>query len=679
MTVSNLKIFGPHRPNNLKSYLLILLAFISLSGFKTDKDRNITGTVYAADDNAPIPGVHITIASDGKTTNTDAQGHYQITVPGGKTRLVFSMVGYKTDTVTIGKSDILDVRLIKSLNMLNEVLVLKEAAALNQAPGAGVYIRGYATSQGQNVTRVRINDRDLPAAILQNIQVVDDYGNQASKADINSRNPGRIVNVIPPYNESYSRIVENHFEDPKATPLSTFAVDVDAASYSNFRRFINSGQLPPKNAVRIEEMVNYFHYNLPEPTNGDPVAIHTELSAAPWNPQHRLLRIGLKAKDVKTDKLPPSNLVFLLDVSGSMAEPNKLPLVKASMKLLVDQLRPQDHVAIVVYAGEAGLKLPSTPGSDKTKIKEVIDQLYAGGSTAGGAGIMMAYQVAKSNFIKGGNNRIILATDGDFNVGASSNKDMQQLIEDERQSGVSISILGFGMGNLKDSKMEIMADKGHGNYAYIDNITEATKAMVTEFGGTLFTVAKDVKMQIEFNPAKVQAYRLLGYEDRLLNKEDFNNDKKLGGDMGVNHTVTALYEIIPTGIKDSFANSVDPLKYQKTDANVVLNNSPDMVTVKFRYKEPESDQSKMEQVVVNDQPVALAKTSDDFRFAASVVELGLLLRDSEYKQQSGFKSLIEMAKSAKGKDDDGYRAEFIRLAESAALMSKGAEVAADSK
>jgi len=688
MTVSNLKIFGPYRPNNLKNFLLILLAFISLASLKTDKDRNITGTVYAADDNASIPGVHITIADDGKTSNTDAQGHYQIMVPNGKTRLVFTMVGYKTDTVTIGKSDILDVRLIKTIiykgdtvnyrasayiigdNALHEVVISKPA------PANTVYIRGYGTSQGQSTTRVRINGKDftsgtinqatqnLPADILQSIQVIDSYGDQGRRSII--QNPG---------NESYSRIVENHFEDPKATPLSTFAVDVDAASYSNFRRFINSGQLPPKNAVRIEEMVNYFHYNLPEPTNGDPVAIHTELSATPWNPQHRLLRIGLKAKDVKTDKLPPSNLVFLLDVSGSMSEPNKLPLVKASMKLLVDQLRAQDHVAIVVYAGEAGLKLASTPGSDKTKIKEVIDQLYAGGSTAGGAGIMMAYEVAKSNFIKGGNNRIILATDGDFNVGASSNKDMQQLIEDERQSGVSISILGFGMGNLKDSKMEIMADKGHGNYAYIDNITEATKAMVTEFGGTLFTVAKDVKMQIEFNPAKVQAYRLLGYEDRLLNKEDFNNDKKLGGDMGVNHTVTALYEIIPAGIKDSFANSVDPLKYQKTDANVVLNNSPDMVTIKFRYKEPESDQSKMEQVVVNDQPVALAKTSDDFRFAASVVELGLLLRDSEYKQQSGFKSLIEMAKGAKGKDDDGYRAEFIRLAESAALLSKSADVA----
>ncbi len=547
----------------------------------------------------------------------------------------------------------------------------QSAASLSE-----VVVVGYGAQKKASVTgsNMQSTTKNLPANALREVQIVDDYGNQANIAGVKTFDQTKSSNYmirggVNAGNESYNRIIENQFLDPKATPLSTFAVDVDAAGYSNVRRFINNGQLPPKNAVRIEEMINYFHYNQPEPTNGDPVAIQTELSSAPWNPQHRLLRISLKAKDVKTDMLPPSNLVFLLDVSGSMAEPNKLSLVKASMKLLVDQLRPIDHVAIVVYAGEAGLKLPSTPGDEKTKIKDAIDQLNAGGSTAGGAGIIMAYQVAKDKFIKGGNNRIIMATDGDFNVGASSDKDMQQLIEDERQSGVSISILGFGMGNLKDSKMETMADKGHGNYAYIDNITEATKAMVTEFGGTLFTVAKDVKLQIEFNPAKVQAYRLLGYEDRLLNKEDFNNDKKIGGDMGVGHTVTALYEIIPAGLKDSFTTSVDPLKYQKTDANVTLNNSPEMVTIKFRYKQPDGDKSEMEQVAVNDEPKALAKTTNDFRFAASVAEFGLLLRDSEFKQQASFNSLITMAKAAKGKDDDGYRAEFIRLAESVKLMS----------
>jgi Ca-activated chloride channel family protein len=563
------------------------------------------------------------------------------------------------------------------------------AALLNTRPGLEVGLDGSITHQGQTVTRVRVNGKDyaggnvaqaiqnLPADIANQIQVVDDYGDQANITGIKSGNPtkaiyykGKRIDVVQ--NESYNRIIENQFLDPKNAPLSTFAVDVDAAGYSNFRRFINNGQLPPKSAVRIEEMINYFHYNLPAPENGDPVFITTELSAAPWNAEHRLLRIGLKARDVKMDKLPPSNLVFLLDVSGSMQSANKLPLVKASMKLLVDKLRPVDHVTIVTYAGDAGLKLASTPGDKKMKIDSVIDQLYAGGSTAGGAGLIMAYDVAKNNFIKGGNNRIILATDGDFNVGASNDKDMEQLITDERDSKVSISILGFGMGNLKDSKMETMADKGHGNYAYIDNITEATKSMVSEFGGTLFTVAKDVKLQIEFNPAKVQAYRLLGYEDRLLNKEDFNNDQKLGGDMGVGHTVTALYEIIPPGVKDNFTNSVDPLKYQKPNPDVMLNNSPEMVTIKFRYKQPDGDKSKMEQVTVTDKPEALNKTSDDFRFASSIAELGLLLRDSEFKQNANFGSLITRAKGAKGKDEDGYRSEFIRLAESVKLMSKGA-------
>jgi Ca-activated chloride channel family protein len=327
-----------------------------------------------------------------------------------------------------------------------------------------------------------------------------------------------------------------------------------------------------------------------------------------------------------------------------------------------------------VYAGDAGVKLPSTPGNEKQKIKDAIEQLNAGGSTAGGEGIKMAYQIATQNFIKGGNNRIILATDGDFNVGPSSDKDMEQLIEDERGSGVSISILGFGMGNLKESKMERMADKGHGNYAYIDNITEATKSMVSEFGGTLFTVAKDVKLQVEFNPGKVQAYRLLGYEDRLMAKEDFNNDTKVAGDLGVGHTVTALYEIIPVGVKDSFTNSVDPLKYQKPAETKVANTSTEIMTVKFRYKDPESEVSKLEAVTVNDKPET--KTSDDFRFAAAVAEYGMLLRNSRFKQNSQFDQLIAMAKSAKGKDDEGYRAEFIRLAESTKNLMKSNEVVA---
>jgi len=747
----------------MKATLLFMMMLFSLTMFGMSSNRSISGTIYSDDDKKPLPGASVKIGEQNIKTYTDANGHYNIVVADDKAKLVFSFLGFESQIIVVGKQKTINIWLKQSNKTLSEIAIRgygtmkKEnltgsistvsGGSIQSVPvtqfdqsiqgrAAGLNVGYYQSGINRLATKTKINGKtyfggsvaaasqNLPADVIDKIQIVDDYGDQASQTGIKNGQPGSVLSVTTRSNvsvnevlkkmpgisvdangnitaqgkavsrvringkdffgkniaeirdESYKAIVENQFTAPTTTPLSTFAVDVDAASYSNFRRFINAGQLPPKDAVRIEEMINYFHYDLSGPTNNDPVAIHTELAAAPWNPQHRLLRIGLKAKDVKTDKLPPSNLVFLIDVSGSMNEANKLPLVKASMKMLVDQLRPNDNVAIVVYAGQVAVKLPSTPGDQKTKIKEVIDNMDAGGSTAGGAGIMMAYQIAKEKFIKGGNNRIILATDGDFNVGPASDKDMQTLIEDERGSGVSISILGFGMGNLKDSKMETMADKGHGNYAYIDNITEATKSMVTEFGGTLFTVAKDVKLQIEFNPAKVQAYRLLGYENRLMAKEDFNNDKKLGGDMGVGHTVTALYEIIPTGVKDTFTNSVDPLKYQKTDAKVVLNNSPEMVTIKFRYKQPDGDKSKMEQVAVLDAPKALSKTSDDFRFAASVAELGLLLRDSEFKQQSSFKDLIGMAKGAKGKDDEGYRAEFIRLAESAKLLSKSSDVTA---
>lgn len=684
----------------MKTFFIVLIAFVGLTGFKAYENRQIKGTVYGLDDKLPIPGVLVKVVGNLINTHTDANGNYRITVPDGKTRLVFIAVGYITDTVTLTKNDVVNAYLNSVSSQLNETMVTKANPSVDQLlrsmKSLEVSADGSITHQGQQVTKARINGKDytgsnvaqarqnLQANTVENIQQIDSYGDQASQTGIKSGSPNKMLNLHEVVilrgnhdvntNESYSRIVENQFENPITTPLSTFAVDVDAASYSNVRRFINNGQLPPKNAVRIEELINYFQYDLPQPEKGNPVAIQTELAAAPWNPQHQLVRIGLKAKDVKLEKLPPSNLVFLLDVSGSMGEPNKLALVKPAMKMLVDQLRAIDHVAIVVYAGDAGVKLPSTPGNEKQKIKDAIEQLNAGGSTAGGEGIKMAYQIATQNFIKGGNNRIILATDGDFNVGPSSDKDMEQLIEDERGSGVSISILGFGMGNLKDSKMERMADKGHGNYAYIDNITEATKSMVSEFGGTLFTVAKDVKLQVEFNPGKVQAYRLLGYEDRLMAKEDFNNDTKVAGDLGVGHTVTALYEIIPVGVKDSFTNSVDPLKYQKPAETKVANTSTEIMTVKFRYKDPESEVSKLEAVTVNDKPET--KTSDDFRFAAAVAEYGMLLRNSRFKQNSQFDQLIAMAKSAKGKDDEGYRAEFIRLAESTKNLMKSNEVVA---
>ncbi|HMK26619.1 MAG TPA: VWA domain-containing protein, partial [Chitinophagaceae bacterium] len=471
--------------------------------------------------------------------------------------------------------------------------------------------------------------------------------------------------------EGYDNIVENKFLKVSDNPLSTFSIDVDAASYSNIRRFLNQGQLPPAGAVRIEEMVNYFHYEYPQPTNDDPFSINTEISDAPWNKEHKLVLIGLQGKKIPTENLPASNLVFLIDVSGSMQGPDRLGLVKASMKLLVDQLREQDKVAMVVYAGAAGLVLPPTNGSNKTKIKEAIDNLEAGGSTAGGAGIKLAYKTAEEYFVKGGNNRVILCTDGDFNVGESSDDAMERLIENERKSAVFLTVLGYGMGNYQDSKMQKLADKGNGNHAYIDGITEAKKVLVNEFGGTLFTIAKDVKLQIEFNPAKVQGYRLIGYENRMLAKEDFNDDKKDAGELGSGHTVTALYEVIPVGVESDFLKSVDSLKYQKNIAPLSKSAQTDeILTVKFRYKAPDGDVSKLIEHPVKDKQISIAKTSDNFRFAASVAQFGMLLRNSEFKSDASYADVLNLARKAKGNDDEGYRSEFIRLAESAQMLAK---------
>lgn len=618
----------------MKTNMYLMMLLLTLTAFRSNATRIITGTIYDHDDHKPVTGVVINVEGTKTYSSSDANGYYSIKVNDNDKVLIFKMLGYDTKRVQIQKSDLINVDLNPSKQLLEEVVMTAFPAGKRN-------------------------------------------GKISASQVIKGRTPGIYVTNTPPPSshntESYKTNPENRFTDPRNTPLSTFAIDVDAASYSNFRRFINNGQLPPKDAIRAEEMINYFNYNLPGPVNSDPVAIHTELSSAPWNPAHHLLRIGLRAKSIKKEELPPSNLVFLLDISGSMADANKLPLVKSSIKLLVDQLTAKDHVAIVTYSGEVGLKLGSTPGDQKDKIKNAIDELQASGSTAGGEGIKMAYRIARENYIKKGNNRIILATDGDFNVGESEDEDMEKLVTKENQSGISMSVLGFGIGNLKDSKMETIADKGHGNYAYIDNISEARKAMVTEFEGTLFTVAKDVKIQIEFNPGKVQAYRLIGYENRLLQKEDFNNDQKTGGDMGVRHTVTALYELIPTGIKDEYTSTVDPLKYQKTVPEVPINSSSELATIKFRYKDPGSGKSEMVKTILPDISLPLSKTTDDFRFASAVAELSQLLNDSEYKQQSDFDSLISRAKAAKGKDEEGYRAEFINLAKSTQALSKSVQ------
>ena len=468
--------------------------------------------------------------------------------------------------------------------------------------------------------------------------------------------------------EDYDNIVENRFLAATQNPLSTFSIDVDEAAYSNIRRYINNGSIPPAGAVRIEEMINYFDYTYPQPQHDEPFTVNTELSECPWSPQHRLVHIGLQGKEIPVQHLPNANIVFLIDVSGSMVDPNKLPLVKASMKLLADQLRPDDKVAIVVYAGNAGLVLPATSGTNTIAIKEAIDHLDAGGSTAGGAGIQLAYKVARENFIKGGNNRIILATDGDFNVGVSSDDELISLIEKERNSGVFLSVLGYGMGNYKDNKMQQLADKGNGNHSYIDNINEARKVLVSEFGSTLFTIAKDVKIQIEFNPAKVQAYRLIGYENRILAAEDFNDDKKDAGELGSGHTVTALYEVIPAGIKSEFLGKVDSLKYQPAKIITTTTGGDELMTIKLRYKKPDGDMSKLIVHPVTDAHLALANTSENFRFSAAVASFGMLLRNSAFKQNASFQQVVSLAKSSKGTDANGYRQEFINLVQAAGSL-----------
>jgi Ca-activated chloride channel family protein len=465
--------------------------------------------------------------------------------------------------------------------------------------------------------------------------------------------------------EEYAHIEENKFLTSLQNPLSTFSIDVDAASYSNVRRFLQQGTLPPPGAVRIEEMVNYFDYEYPQPAGDDPFSVNTEMSVCPWNPQHRLLLVGLQGKKIPMEKLPNANLVFLIDVSGSMDEPDKLPLVKTSLKMLTDQLRDNDRVAIVVYAGNAGLVLPSTEGGNKQKIKEAIDNLEAGGSTAGGAGLALAYKIAAEHFIKGGNNRIVLATDGDFNVGPSSDDALISLIEKQRQSGIFLSVLGYGMGNYKDEKMEQIADKGNGNHYYIDNSNEAKKVLVKEFGGTLFTIARDVKIQVEFNPAAVQSYRLIGYENRMLAAEDFNDDKKDAGELGSGHRVTALYELIPAGVKDEFTTSVDPLKYQAKREPVANFNADEWLTIKLRYKQPDGDVSRLITHPVGHAIVPVDNASSNLRFAASVAEFGMMLRNSAFREKASWQQVTALAKGAAGADAEGYRHEFIGLTEKA--------------
>lgn len=470
--------------------------------------------------------------------------------------------------------------------------------------------------------------------------------------------------------ESYDRIYENPFLTVVQHPLSTFSIDVDTASYANVRRFIHAGSLPPKDAVRIEEMVNYFDYHDAPPADDTPFAVHTEVAGCPWRPEHRLLRVALKAREIQMENRPASNLVFLLDVSGSMNEPAKLPLLKSALHLLVNELSENDGVAIVVYAGASGLALPATSGIQKERILAAVGHLEAGGSTNGGSGIQLAYQTAQANFIDGGTNRVILCTDGDFNVGVTDEGSLTRLIEQEAKSGVFLSVIGFGSGNLKDSTMEKLADRGNGNYSYIDSRDEARKVLVEQLGGTLLTIAKDVKLQIEFNPSQVAAYRLIGYENRLLRAEDFNDDKKDAGEIGAGHTVTALYELVPAGDETTDVDTVDELKYQGNGEATDAAASDELLTLKLRYKEPAGDTSKLIQTVVKGNQQSYAEAGEDFRFAAAVAGFGMLLRDSAHKGSLTFAAVQELAEASRGADENGYRAEFIELVTTAAEIAR---------
>lgn len=575
------------------------------------------------------PGINVTVGSG---------------VPGSSQPLIIrgiSSLNTNNQPLYVINGKISDSKAFSNLNpnIIESVSVLKNAAATS--------MYGSKASNGVVVIKTKKLSRKERIA-FEKLQKVQDSIN-ASK-QIQKQN-----------NEEYDAFVENPFELTKNQSVSTFSIDVDKAAYSNIRRMINNGEYVNKNAVRIEEMINYFKYDYPQPKNNEPFSINTEYNDSPWNSKHKLLKIGLQGKEIPTDKLPNSNFVFLIDVSGSMNEPNKLPLLRSSFKVLLDQLRPTDKVGIVVYAGSAGMVLPPTSAKEKNKIIEALDKLQAGGSTAGGQGIELAYKLAQENFIKNGNNRVIIATDGDFNVGTSSTGDLHTLIEDKRKSGVFLTCLGFGMGNFKDNRMETLANKGNGNYAYIDGLQEANKFLGKEFAGNMYAIAKDVKIQIEFNSKYVRSYRLIGYENRKLKNEDFTNDKIDAGELGSGHTVTALYEVIPNDVNSEFLPKENDLKYTKNTNDENFND--ELATVKFRYKKPDGDTSSEIVQVVKNTDRSFSSSSDDFKFASSLAWFGLVLRNSALIKNKDLKEIENLAKKGRGKDDEGYRAEFVRLVE----------------
>ncbi|NOR29013.1 MAG: DUF3520 domain-containing protein [Lutibacter sp.] len=607
----------------MKNYLQpIFVLFIVIQ--VQAQEKIVTGNV--SDSTGPLPGTIVIVKGTINGTQTDFDGNYSIKATVGDT-LVYSFLGMNTMEKIIGIQNIINVVMLESSENLDEVVVTGYDSRRKRkgitGSVSGLRIRGSSSIKNSNYSYV----------------------------------PRKPVEVVS--NESYKEINENVFKSPQYNPLSTFSIDVYHSSYTNVRRMINNGQKIPKDAVKIEELVNYFEYSYPQPTNEHLFSIHTEVSNTPWNTETKIVKIGLQGKELDKENIPKSNFVFLIDVSGSMSNANKLPLLKSAFKLMVDQLRETDKVAIVVYAGAAGVVLKPTSGSNKEKIMEALNNLSAGGSTAGGEGIELAYKLAEKNFIKGGNNRVILATDGDFNVGNSSDKAMVKLIIEKRKTGVYLTVLGFGYGNYKDSKLETLADKGNGNYAYIDTMQEANKTFGKEFAGTMYTIAKDVKIQVEFNPTKIQAYRLIGYENRLLNDEDFKDDKKDAGELGSGHTVTALYEVVPVGVNSKYLKNIDKLKY--TNTKKMSNYNDELFTVKFRYKKPDGKKSIEIVEVVKDVTTEFVNTSNDFKFSTSVALFGMKLRKSKFTNKADFDKVISLATVGRGNDKDGFRAEFIRL------------------
>ena len=611
------------KPHRIRALVVLFTVLVVASALTQTRAQTLVGFIRGVvvdSTGAVLPGVEVTLRRPGtgdRKTITDQHGMFSfLGIDPGEYEIVCALAGFNTRkaTVKVAPGAVVALQFELSVGSLAETVTVTGATPRIQTSGSAM-----STDTG----RARFNT------------------------------------------EAYDRINDNQWFDVAHQPLSTFSADVDTASYSNVRRFLNQGQAPPPDAVRIEELINYFRYDYPEPRDGKPIAVSASIGECPWNPTHRLALIGLQAKKIDASKIPPRNLVFLIDVSGSMMPANKLPLVKASLAMLAPNLSEKDRVAIVVYAGSTGLVLPSTSGSDTPSILDALKRLEAGGSTNGGAGLALAYKVAQEHFIKGGVNRVILATDGDFNVGVTDQGSLLRMIEDKRQSGIALSVLGYGMGNVKDSTMVKLADAGNGNYAYIDTLAEANRVLVEQAGGTLVTVAKDVKLQVEFNPRKVAAYRLIGYEKRVLQDRDFNDDKKDAGEMGAGHSVTVLYELIPAGQKIDVP-TVDPLKYQQAPLASAAARSDEALNIKIRYKAPDGETSSLMEVPVGNRVAA----NEALGFASAVAEFGMLLRDSEHKGSASFAHAAEQALRDKGADPHGHRAEFIRLIGAAEAVTR---------